>query len=313
MKIDRLLSILIYLLNRDLVSARELADHYAVSIRTIQRDMDALTFAGIPIHAVHGSQGGYGIMKSYKLDRQLVNTDDLFFILTALESVSKTFQNPQIGDTLEKIKSLVHDYQAKEIDRRKEELYIDMSAMGLKGDNLAKYQLLEKSISLTQTVIFDYHSTRLEITRRQVEPMTLIFCWYSWYMFGFCLLRNDFRLFRISRIQNLKTGNKCFTRKQASFSRFLDQLNGSGQASMQQIILKFAPAVGILIKDYFRDAEITRDEKGCWIIKTRLPEDDWVCGMVLSYGDQVEVLAPNSLKLKIIKTTQSILKKYDQD
>lgn len=90
-----------------------------------------LTFAGIPIHAVQGAQGGYGIMKSYKHDRQLVNTDDLFFILTALESVSNTFQNPQMAETLEKRQSLIHDYQAKKIDHRKQALYIDMSAMGL--------------------------------------------------------------------------------------------------------------------------------------------------------------------------------------
>lgn len=311
MKIDRLLSILIYLLNRDLVSARELADHYEVSIRTIQRDMDALTFAGIPIHAVQGAQGGYGIMKSYKLDRQLVNTDDLFFILTALEGVSNTFQNPQMGETLEKIKSLVHDYQAKEIDRRKQELYIDMSAMGLKDGDLKKYQLLEKSISLTRTVSFDYHSTRLEQTKRQVEPMTLIFCWYSWYLFGYCLLRNDFRLFRISRIQNLEMDKKCFTRKQASFTQFVDQVYGSNKSEMQKITLKFAPSMGTLIKDYFRDAEITNDDKGFWIIKAQMPEDYWVCGMILSYGDQVEVLEPDSLKKQIVNISQSILNKYN--
>jgi hypothetical protein len=129
MKIDHLLSIVMYLLNRELVNARELADHFEVSVRTIQRDMDTLTYAGFPVVSIQGPHGGFGIMKSYQLDRQLVDTDDLFFILTSLESVSSTLKSKNMSSTIEKMKTLVRDYQKKEIEKRKDLLYIDLSAL----------------------------------------------------------------------------------------------------------------------------------------------------------------------------------------
>lgn len=87
MRIDRLLSIIVYLLNRDLVIARELAEKYGVTPRTIQRDIEAICLAGIPIMSVQGPHGGYGIMETYKMDRQLVTVDDLFYIITALSGI----------------------------------------------------------------------------------------------------------------------------------------------------------------------------------------------------------------------------------
>ncbi|MGC9313512.1 MAG: helix-turn-helix transcriptional regulator, partial [Sediminispirochaetaceae bacterium] len=108
-KTDRLLSIIIYLLNRDLVSARELAEKFEVSVRTIQRDMEAIELAGIPIMTIQGPSGGYSIMDSFKLDRQLVSTDDLFFIITALHGIETSLPAGSISGTIEKMKTLLPD------------------------------------------------------------------------------------------------------------------------------------------------------------------------------------------------------------
>ena len=142
MKIDRLFSELVYLMNRDIVNAREMAEHFEVSVRTVQRDMDTLALAGIPILSLRGVQGGYGIMKEYKLDRQLVNSHDLFFILTSLESISTTLKNREMSTTLDKMKTLVRDYQHTEICSQKERLHIDFSAFSI----TIKPVLMEKCI-----------------------------------------------------------------------------------------------------------------------------------------------------------------------
>ena len=107
MKIDRLLSIVVYLLNRDLVCAGKLAERYGVSVRTIQRDMEAIDLAGIPVISVQGPSGGYGIMEGYKMDRRLVTVDDLFFIITALRSIGGSLDDRRIDDALEKMRGLL--------------------------------------------------------------------------------------------------------------------------------------------------------------------------------------------------------------
>ena len=146
MKIDRLLSTIIYLLNRELASAHELAEHFEVSIRTIQRDMDTLCSAGIPILSVQGAYGGYSIIEGYKLDRQLVDTDDLFFMITALESITASFKNRQMSLTLEKIKTLVRDYQQKEIEKRKDKFYFDFSELNIGKNSRSFFTCLTKPL-----------------------------------------------------------------------------------------------------------------------------------------------------------------------
>ena len=181
MKIDRLFSELVYLMNRDVVTAREMADHFEVSMRTVQRDMDTLALAGIPLLALRGARGGYGIMKEYKLDRQLMNTHDLFFILTSLESISSTLSNKEMRTTLEKMKTLVRDYQQSEIASQKEQLHIDFSAFSIGKHSNELFSLLQKSIETRSLIEFSYINNQLEQTHRIVEPMTILFKWYKPY------------------------------------------------------------------------------------------------------------------------------------
>ncbi len=312
MKIDRLLSIVMYLLNRELVSARELAEHYEVSIRTIQRDMDALTFAGIPVHSSPGSHGGYGIMPSYKLDRQLINTDDLFFILTSLEAISNTFKNRQMGETLEKIKSLVRDFQAQEIARRQQSMYIDFSALGLYGCHLENYRMIEKAIAENRIITFEYHSSRIEKTERHVEPMTLTFCWFSWYLFGYCHLREAYRLFRISRMRNVQIQDQYFNRREMTFSQFKETLYQEDKSDWLNITLKFHPDMAVFIEDHFTEAKTERDEQGYLILNLHMPEENYLHSMILGYGDNVEVLAPESLRETIYQKSLAMTKIYSE-
>ena len=106
MKIDRLLGIIIYLLNSKTASAREMAEKFEVSVRTIQRDMDTLGMAGIPIYSEHGAAGGYRIIESYTLDRQIINSNDIHFITTALKGLCSAYDNRDLSKTLEKIKAI---------------------------------------------------------------------------------------------------------------------------------------------------------------------------------------------------------------
>ena len=307
MKIDRLLSIVMMLLNRDRISARELAEHFEVSVRTIQRDMDSLTYAGIPIVASHGAQGGFGIMKGYKLDRQLVDTDDLFFILTALESIGTAFRNDEITFTLEKIKTLVRDFQAREIRKRKDNLHIDFSAISLGQSGSRMFDELERAIQDNRLIHFKYTASDLKVTERTLEPMTIVFKWFAWYLFGYCRLREDYRLFRLSRIQDLKVTNKSFGRRNHTFGEFEKR---GFEEKMEEVVLKFQPEMKIMVQDYFREGRTEIAKDGSLIVRAEFPINEGVIYMILAWGDTVEVLEPEHLRKSIQEKCQTICNKY---
>ncbi|MBN2090635.1 YafY family transcriptional regulator [candidate division KSB1 bacterium] len=310
MKIDRLLSIVMYLLNRDLVSARELAERFEVSVRTIQRDMDALCSSGIPITSIQGPAGGFGIIEGYKLDRQLVDTDDLFFILTALEGIGTTLQKKEIISTLEKVKTLVHDSQAKEIEQRKEKLLIDFSEISLAKNNCELFYLLEQAIENNNLVSFTYTGGNYKVTERTVEPMTVVFKWYSWYLFAFCRLKNDYRLFRLSRMRDVVLERENFDRRDKNFCDFSKEYY---RISFIDLVLKFDSSLKVQVEDYFRTGKLEYDEHDNITVHIRFPEDEWLYGLILSYGDKVEVLQPAYMRDIILKRSQGIVKKYQKN
>lgn len=130
MKIDRLLSIIIHLLNHELTAASALADRYGVTVRTIQRDMETIQAAGIPIYAIQGPHGGYGVVESYRMDRQLMSVEDFYYIVTALTSVASSLSDERIDGTLEKVKALLPERPLDLFAERDAKLSIDFSMLG---------------------------------------------------------------------------------------------------------------------------------------------------------------------------------------
>jgi predicted DNA-binding transcriptional regulator YafY len=297
-------------MNRDVVAAREMAEHFEVSTRTIQRDMETLALAGIPLLSLRGAQGGYGIMDGYKLDRQLVNTHDLFFILTSLESISSTLSNKEMGMTLEKMKTLVRDYQQKEIASRKEQFHIDFSAFSIGKNSKELFALLQRGIEMCFLIEFSYIDSNFKSTSRVIEPMAILFKWFSWYLYGFCCLRKDYRIFRLSRMQDVQITDTHFTRKNKGLARFLEEIEATSSHYSEDIVLKFHSSAETHIEDYLQGSKMNNDSDGNIILHLQMPENEWLYSMILSYGDMVEVLAPAHLREIIREKSLNILKKY---
>jgi predicted DNA-binding transcriptional regulator YafY len=310
-KTDRLLSIVIYLLNRELVSARELAEHFRVSVRTIQRDIETIDLAGIPVVAVQGPHGGYGIMKNFTLDRQFVSTEDLFYILTALHGVEASLPAGSVAGTLEKIRSLLPNPEQEALREREERLHIDHSAFGGSRAQQAIFGELQKAIDRQQLVTFTYSNNRLETERRSVEPMTLVFKWRSWYLYAYCLLREDYRLFRLGRIRELELQSRRFRRREKSFSRFQAELSGWGSAPQVELTLRFLPFIRPVVEEFYPPEEREEQVDGSLIVRCSMPEDGWVYGLILSYGSYVEVLAPQHIRRIIRESAREIAALYE--
>jgi len=200
MKIDRLIGILSILLQEEKVTAPELADKFEVSRRTINRDIEDLCKAGIPIVTSQGTGGGISIMDGYRMDRAILSTKDMQMIMAGLRSLDSVSGSNYYGQLMEKIKAGSSDFTCGSGS-----ILIDLSSWH-KDALTPKIELIQDAIELGKKVKFKYYAPSGE-TGREIEPYYLIFKWSSWYVYGYCLLRNDFRMFKLNRMVSIAHTN----------------------------------------------------------------------------------------------------------
>ena len=207
MKIDRLIGILSILLQKEMTTAPELAEHFEVSRRTINRDIEALCKAGIPIQTAQGAGGGISVMSGYRMDRTLLTSKDMQVILAGLRSLDSVSGSGYYGQLMEKIQA-----GSSEFISGRDSILIDLSSWY--GDLLApKIELIQDAIELGKKLKFRYYSPRGD-SDREIEPYYLVFKWSSWYVYGFCLLRKDFRMFKLNRMDGVAHGEIFEKRKE---------------------------------------------------------------------------------------------------
>ncbi|PTI84157.1 helix-turn-helix transcriptional regulator, partial [Mammaliicoccus vitulinus] len=211
MKISRLVSIIMILLERGRVSAQELSNIFEVSTRTIYRDIDAINIAGIPIVSTPGVNGGIEIMEKYKVDKSVFSTEEISTILTGLSSLTNFVGNEELVNAIVKMKSFIPNDKTEEIAFKTEQILIDLTQwVGYR--NLQSYlELMKISIARKKIISFDYIDLHGNKSYRKVEAYQIILKGSQWYFYGYCCYRNDFRLFKLSRISNLKLENEAFT------------------------------------------------------------------------------------------------------
>ncbi len=307
MKLDRLLAITMLLINRKRITAAELADYFEVSVRTIYRDLEAINQAGIPVIAYQGTKGGYGIMEEYKLDRQMFTAEDLNSIIIALKGVSTTFGDQKFNEAIAKLKILTPESEVKTL--KPDQLILDFSPWGGCNKQQAKVDVLKEAIINCRLIAFQYTNYQGETNTRRVEPMVLILKGFTWYLYGYCCAKKDFRVFRLSRIRNLSIIDESFQCREKTFDKLsLDQ--EWPHEKMVKLKLRFAPHLRAVIEDYY-DAENVRPEAdGFLIVETELPDEEWSYNYIMNYGEGIEVLEPEHIREIIRKKAQRIAALY---
>jgi predicted DNA-binding transcriptional regulator YafY len=296
MRLDRLLSIIIILLNEDRVTARELADRFDVAIRTIYRDLDAVQAAGIPLAACPGNTGGYQIMPNYRLERQFLTLKDMAAILTALRGVRTTLAAAEIDSAIQKVGSLVPREKRDVVDLYGEQIALDMTGWMLDDKRRGLLRELHQAVVESRLVRFTYRNLQGEQAARTVEPMTLLFKGAAWYLFGWCRLRDDARLFHLGRMGDLEVLRGAFTRRPVSYRDCLERFAAPEPA--RDIVLRFRPGYRLKVEEFFPAEGIT-ERDGWLIVRASFPEDEWVRALILGHGDNVEVLEPPELRARI--------------
>jgi predicted DNA-binding transcriptional regulator YafY len=311
LKLDRLLAITMLLLNRKRVGAKELSERFEVSLRTIYRDLETLGQAGIPIVSFAGGSGGYEIMDQYRLERQFLSMEELQSIIVALKGIRSTFDDQDIAGLLDKVGALVAKSEQHRVTSTSQEVIIDLNPWQRGNADKEKLGLLRSSIRLTQIIRFTYTSSGGEEMERRCEPMGVVLKGYSWYLYGFCLLRGDYRIFRLSRMKDLDVSEELFVRRKETLDDLDFSWSRREDTNSIRLVLIVQPRVRARIEDYFEHGEVEVREDGSLLVTADQPEEPWLYGMLLSYGADVRVVEPPHVACLIAEKAKEIVALYE--
>lgn len=303
MRINRLLEITIILLNKGTITAKELADRFGVSTRTIYRDVDVLSSAGVPVFTNKGNGGGISLLESYSFNKTLISEHESESLLLALKTLQAT-KYPEIDAVLDKIGAVFKNADSADW------VYIDFSPWSSRPNEYNKFIDIKKAVLDRRTISFNYVNAEGGRSLRRIEPMRLIFKGQAWYLWGYCKTREDFRTFRISRMKNVIVTNEAFERRKPEDY----EKNGIDEKpkKMVNLELKFYSQALHRLYDDFDDELIIRNADGTCNVSIIFPEDEWVYGYIMSFGYYVEVLEPDHIREIVADRMRKTLEFYDK-
>ena len=308
MKIDRLVSIILILLEKERIGAYELAEQFEVSPRTIYRDIDAINLAGIPVRSTPGVNGGFEIMPQFKLDRKVFSTADLSAILMGLSSLSGMMRGDELASALAKVRSFIPAGQAKDIELRSSQVLIDLSPWTGCKTVQPNLERIHTALLENRLLSFEYLNHDGTRTARTAEPYRLVLKNSQWYWQGYCYARNDFRLFKLSRMSNLQLLAETFVPREHP----KPQLDFSDAAATRQttITLRIHKSILERVLDYIASEDITPDGADHYIVRYPLIENDYYYGILLSFGDKCECLEPPHVRAEMKRRAVAIAALY---
>ena len=367
--VNRQLEMVYILMNKGSVTAEELAERFEVSTRTVYRDIDSLSMAGIPVYANRGKGGGIRLMEHFVLDRRLLSKEEQGRILAALASLRETGASQDIR-ILEKLETF---FKAEPLDW----VAIDFSDWSGRRGEL--YGQIKEAILGRHLMAFDYYGQYGDMMRREVEPIQLLFKEYTWYVRAYCRIRGAMRLFKVLRMKRVEVLEESFElgprhrveeehsmeeghsmekslenpalgkrgepgrdkeagkegkaietgqseeapvcRKEPESSMEAGKAEGMGQAPglgkekgsqatggrgepespmeagkpgvQGEIVFRIDRKEAYRVYDRFEEDEITVLPQGDFEIRMRCSVDDWVYGLILSFGPSARVLGPD--------------------
>lgn len=301
MKNDRLYAITVYLLNHGRVSARVLAERFEVSVRTIQRDIDAICCAGIPVTAYPGAAGGYEIEGGFRLDKQAATPEDYAYIRTALEGLFSATGDRAVSRTVEKLPALPEPEGTG--------LVLDFSV--LREDGEEALRLLRRAVRERKRVYFIYTNNNQETKSHAVEPVAVVYRWYAWYLLAYSPRYADYRLYKLVRIRNLEVTDAQFSTEHAPAGEILRRMDENDARTYTAVTVRCKAAVRVRVAEYLRGRVVEEYENGDAKLALTVVENElfWF-GALLSFGDAIEVLEPAHIRQRVAAAAEKILALY---
>ncbi|MEG0526372.1 MAG: YafY family protein [Longicatena sp.] len=298
MKDNRYFQMVYLLLEKGNMTAPELARHFEVSVRTIYRDIDILSSAGIPIYATQGKGGGIFIQDKFVLNKSILSEEEQKQIIMALQGI-RMVEDDNTSALLSKLSSVFQKQDTNWFE-------FDFSSWTKTGARKEVFHTLQSAIFKSKKVSFQYYNGKGEAVERLVEPLKLVFKSYDWYLYGFCCMRDDYRFFKLTRIKNLVMKDDGYVRAvpEGIFSR-----SEKFEMDMVKVTLLFDKSMSIQVYEKF-DEEVIVREDGNLIVETLMPNNELLFRYVLSCGEKVEVISPQSIRDIISERVRKIADKY---
>ena len=301
MKLDRLVGILSVLLQKEQVTAPQLAERFEVSVRTILRDLDALSRAGIPIVTRQGSGGGVSILEGYKLDRTVLTGREMQDILTGLRSLDSVNGTNRYQCLMEKLSAGSPQLMAGSTS-----VLIDLSEWDKKGLTV-KIERIRSAIDAGQELRFRYYGPKGE-SERTAEPYYLLFRWSSWYLWGWCTQRQDWRLFKLDRMGELAETGRVFEKCAAPYPDLSNERVFPGGIPVR---VRFAPDCKWRLVEEFGPESFTEEPNGTLLFEWDYTDADNLMSWLLTFGPKAELLEPASLRERLKHELEEMLRRYE--
>ncbi|UJF25530.1 YafY family protein [Planococcus sp. 107-1] len=299
-KIERLISIVMILLQKEIVSASELSRLFNVSKRTIQRDMESLSYANIPVYAEYGPDGGYGLMNEYKFDKRLLNSQDLENILVSLDGYDQLITDPEIQVTIQKIKAMANANLSANLDLT----FYNWTGRSELKENLS---FIKEAIEKSWLIKFDYIDQLGKRTVRLVEPYRLHLNEMDWYLSAYCTERSDYRTFKLTRMIEMK--------KEGLFK---PRLENRGKTTLMQRESLKKVQVELLIEAAIRDqfierygqSLVTEISADSYLVEIELPENHFAYQFLAGFGNKLKILKPQTFVEKYLHFLEETIGLY---
>ena len=307
MQTDRLLSIILILMNRDMVTGRELAEHFEVSLRTIYRDIDKISRTMVPIAAEGGKGGGFYILDNYKLDKMFFSKNEIKPLLSLMRSLKDLLgRNEVFNNCITKFESF---YSCEEDDGN---ISIDISEDSSSNKTGEFIAAINNAVDNSKCVIIDYTNRRLETDKRVIEPLKIYFFNGGWYFAGYCREREDYRQFKISRITNLRIG-ETFLKRDITSEHLEILFSESFKSKSIRVTLKFSSRMINHLNEHFSEDKINIKEDGTAVISFNSPNEEGLKKFILNFGKDCEVLEPLLLRRELKEYIKELLLLYKEE
>ncbi len=298
MKLDRLIGIITELQQKKFVTAPYLAEKFEVSRRTINRDIEDICRAGIPIATTQGAGGGISIMDGFALDTTVFTEDELTAIFTGLKAFDSVSHSPNADRLAVKF--------GGDVVTLADNMIIDLSSF-YKDDLANKISTLKTAIRDCCLVTFHYYYDKGEADK-MIEPYLIIFKWSDWYVFGFCRGRQDFRMYKLRRLWNLCVTEEVYAQREIPEEK---KQFGSNMTDDYYITAIYEPSEKFrLVEEYGPDSFTVMEDGRLWT-RWGFTDPERMQRWFLGFGDKVQVIAPPEMVERMKVAIDNIKRKYN--
>ena len=303
MKIDRLIGILSVLLQEEKTTAPELAEKFEVSRRTINRDIEDLCKAGIPVRTIQGTGGGIRIMDGYRMDRTILTSKDMQGILAGLRSLDSVSGSRYYSRLMEKLQT-----GSSEFVNGRDFMLIDLSSW-YKGTLAPKIEMIQDAIENRRLLDFRYYAPSGE-SARTIEPYYVVFKWASWYVWAWCRKRKDFRLFKLNRMDQVSVSDKTFVCREVPMPDLSNEKIFPGGIRVKAL---FDPDVKWRLVEEFGPHCFTETDDGRLLFQADYTDMENLLTWILTFGEKAEVLEPMEVRERICNIADAMRKTYRRE